>query len=83
MGAKREYPQFKNMTADEWTELLRMSKLSPRQKEMATQCVMWNDMALIEIAEIHGIDRRTLSRIMKRDILPELERMMARTKKTA
>ena len=83
MGARRDYPQFMDMTTDEWTELLRISKLSPRQKEMATQCVMWSDMPLIDIAEIHGIDRRTLSRRMQRDILPELERMMARTKKTA
>lgn len=82
-GARRQYPQFDNLTTDEWTELLRLSKLSPRQKEMATQCVQWRDMAMIEIAEAHGIDRRTLARMMDREILPELERMLKHTARSA
>ena len=76
MGARRDYPEFKHLTADDWAELLRISKLSPTQKELATQCVMWRDMALIEIAEAHGIDRRTVARRMKDEILPELMRML-------
>lgn len=83
MGARRSYPQFEDMTTDEWTELLRLSKLSPRQKELATQCVQWTDMPLIEIADAHGIDRRTLARMMDREILPELERMLKRTARSA
>ena len=76
MGARRDYPEFRHLTMDDWAELLRISKLSPTQKELATQCVMWRDMALIEIAEAHGIDRRTLARRMRDEILPELMRML-------
>lgn len=76
-GARRDYPKFKDLTMDDWTELLRISKLSPRQKEVATQCVIWKDMALPDIAAIHGVDRRTISRWMESDILPELEGMLA------
>ena len=83
MGARRTYPQFENMTTDEWTELLRLSMLSPRQKELATQCVQWTDMPLIEIADAHGIDRRTLARMMDREILPVLERMLKRMARSA
>lgn len=83
MGARRQYPQFMDLTTDEWAELLRLSKLSPRQREMATQCVQWTDMALIDIAEIHGVDRRTVARMMEREILPELERMLKRMARTA
>lgn len=68
---------------DEWTELLRISKLSPRQKEVATQCVIWTDMTLIEIGEAHGVDRRTISNWMEDDILPELERMLPRLSRQA
>jgi hypothetical protein len=76
MGARREYPQFAGLTMDDWTELLRIAKLSPQQKEVATQCVIWRKMTLVEIGEIHGVDRRTITNWMNDDIIPELVCML-------
>lgn len=81
MGARRDYPQFRHLTMDDWTELLRISKLSPRQKEVATQCVVWKDMSLIEIGDAHGVDRRTITNWMENDILPELVGMLTYLRK--
>lgn len=83
MGAHREYPQFGHLSMDDWTELLRLAKLSPEQKELATQVVIWNKMPLADIAEIHGVDRRTVARWMEREIIPELERFLPYLKKQA
>ena len=76
MGARRQYPKFENLTMDDWTELLRISKLSPKMKEVATQCVVWSDMTLVDIGEVHGVDRRTITNWMEDDIMPELLRML-------
>lgn len=79
MGARHKYPQFENLTIEELTEVLRLSKLSPRQKEIAVQCIAWTDMTFIEIGEANGgYNRTTISRWMKYEIIPELERIMAR-----
>lgn len=78
MGARRKYPQFEHMTTEELTGLLRLSKLSPEEKEIAVQCIEWTDMTLMDIGVAHNMDRRTVARHMKEIILPELERMMQR-----
>lgn len=76
MGARRRYPQFDNMTTEELAGLLRLSKLSPEEKEIAVQCITWTDMTFVDIGVAHNMDRRTVSRHMNDIILPELERMM-------
>ena len=76
MGARRRYPQFEHMTTEELAGLLRLSKLSPEEKEIAVQCITWTDMTFVDIGVAHNMDRRTISRRMKDIILPELERMM-------
>lgn len=78
MGARRKYPQFEHMTTEELAGLLRLSKLSPEEKEIAVQCIEWTDMTLVDIGVAHNMDRRTIARHMKDIILPELERMMRR-----
>lgn len=78
MGARRRYPQFDNMTTEELAGLLRLSKLSPEEKEIAVQCITWTDMTFVDIGVAHNMDRRTVSRHMEDIILPELERMMRR-----
>lgn len=78
MGARRRYPQFDHLTTEELAGLLKLSKLSPEEKEIAVQCIEWTDMTLIDIGIAHNMDRRTVARHMNERILPELERMMER-----
>ena len=81
MGARRRYPQFEHLTAEELSELLRLSKLSPPEKQLAVQCIKWTDMTLVDIGVAHKMDRRTVVRRMNDFILPELERMMKKEQK--
>lgn len=69
------------MTAEEFAALLRNAKLDADEREIAAQCIVWR-MPYIDIAAIVHMDRRTVARRMESVILPELERMMARTKQT-
>lgn len=80
MGARRKYPQYDNWTAEEFAGLLRIAKLSPEDKEIATQCIVWR-MELIDVGAAHNMDRSTVSRRLDRVILPELERMTQRMAK--
>lgn len=80
MGARRKYPQFDDCTAEEFAGLLRIAKLSPEDKEIATQCIVWR-MELIDVGAAHNMDRSTVSRRLDRVILPELERMTQRMAK--
>ena len=80
MGARRKYLQFDDWTAEEFAGLLRIAKLSPEDKEMATQCIVWR-MELIDVGAAHNMDRSTVSRRLDRVILPELERMTQRIAK--
>lgn len=80
MGARRKYPQFDDWTAEEFAGLLRIAKLSPEDKEIATQCIVWR-MELIDVGAAHNMDRSTVSRRLDRVILPELERMTQRMAK--
>lgn len=80
MGARRKYPQYDNWTAEEFAGLLHIAKLSPEDKEMATQCIVWR-MELIDVGAAHNMDRSTVSRRLDRVILPELERMTQRMAK--
>ena len=80
MGARRRYPQFEHLTTEEIAGLLKLSKLSPEEKEIAVQCIEWTDMTLIDVGIAHNMDRRTVARHMNERILPELERMMERMK---
>lgn len=80
MGARRKYPQYDDWTAEEFAGLLRIAKLSPEDKEMATQCIVWR-MELIDVGAAHNMDRSTVSRRLDRVILPELERMTQRMAK--
>ena len=80
MGARRKYPQFDDWTAEEFAGLLRIAKLSPEDKEIATQCIVWR-MELIDVGAAHNMDRSTMSRRLVRVILPELERMTQRMAK--
>ena len=80
MGARRKYPQFDDWTAEEFAGLLRIAKLSPEDKEIATQCIVWR-MELIDVGAAHNMDRSTVSRRLVRVILPELERMTQRMAK--
>lgn len=75
MGARACFPQFDDLTADEFARLLRRSKLSREEKTIATQLIRWH-MSYIDAAAIVHMDRRTVARKMNSVILPELERMM-------
>lgn len=76
-GGRQNYPQFENLTADEFAALLRIAKLSAEDKQIATQVIVWR-MPLIDIGvEVH-MDRSTVSRRLQRVIVPELERMLGR-----
>ena len=77
MGARAQYPQFDNLTAAEFAQLLNQSKLSAEQKQIAAQCVVWR-MSYIDVGELVHMDRRTVARKMQKEIIPELERMMER-----
>lgn len=77
MGARRRYTQFDDLTAEEFCGLLRASKLSDEDKEIATQCVCWR-MALADVGAAHNMDRSTVSRRLDRVILPELTRMLGK-----
>lgn len=77
MGARAQFPQFDNLTAAEFAQLLNQSKLSAEQKQIAAQCIVWR-MNYIDVGELVHMDRRTVARKMQKEILPELERMMQR-----
>lgn len=81
MGARRRYPQFEHLTAEELKNMLRISKLSAKEKQIAVQCILWTDMTLVDIGIAHKMDRRTVVRHMEDFILPELERIMHRQSK--
>lgn len=75
MGAQRRYPQFDDLSAEDFARLLAISKLSGEEKEIAAQCIVWH-MNYIDVGAIVHMDRRTVSRKMQNIILPELDRMM-------
>lgn len=75
MGARASFPQFDGLSAAEFAQLLRRSKLSGEEKTIAAQCIRWH-MSYIDVGAIVHMDRRTVARKMKNIILPELERMM-------
>lgn len=75
MGARAQFPQFNELTAAEFAQLLNLSKLSSEDKEIAAQKIIWH-MDYVDIGEKIGMDRRTVARHMQKDILPELERML-------
>ncbi len=77
MGARAQFPQFDDLTAAEFARLLNLSKLSREDKEIAAQKIVWN-MDYVEIGENVGMDRRTVARHMQKEILPKLERIMAK-----
>lgn len=80
MGARKTYPEFEDMTTDEVTELLRLSKLSSIDKEIAAQCLVWCKCDIEAGVEV-GYHRTTVGRRMENIILPELRRILARTQK--
>lgn len=80
MGARRHFPEFDDMTADEFAELLKLAKLSPLEKEIATQCIVWH-MADMDIAAIADRGRRTVARWLDGVIVPELRRMKGKMEK--
>lgn len=82
MRARKRYPQFEDWTAEEFTGLLRIAKLSDEDREIAAQCVVWR-MNMIDIGAAHCMDRSTVSRRLERIILPELMRMTARLDRPA
>lgn len=57
--------------------MLRMSKLSSEEREIAVRCIVWH-MDYIDVGVIVHMDRRTVSRRMEKVILPELNRMLCR-----
>lgn len=65
------------MTAEEFAALLTIAKLSPEDKAIATQCIVWR-MELVVVGVEHNMDRSTISRRLGKVILPELERMLVR-----
>ena len=75
MGARKRFPEFDDMTAGEFAALLETAKLSPVQKEMAVQYIVWK-MCDADVAAYANVDRRTAARWMEREILPELRRML-------
>ena len=77
MGARAQFPQFDDLTAAEFAQLLNLSKLSREDKEIAAQKIVWN-MDYVEIGENVGMDRRTVARHMQKEILPKLERILAK-----
>ena len=77
MGARAQFPQFDDLTAADFARLLNLSKLSREDKEIAAQTIVWN-MDYVEIGENVGMDRRTVARHMQKEILPKLERIMAK-----
>lgn len=79
-AARSHFNQFDDLTADEFAALLRIAKLSPEDKEIATQCIVWR-MPLIDIGANVNMDRTTVSRRLQRVIIPELDRMLARMNK--
>lgn len=80
MGARRRYPDFDDLSAEEFAELLRIAKLSSAEKEIATQSIVWR-MADADIAAMVYVDRRTVARWLDNWIVPELRRMREKLKK--
>lgn len=83
MGARTKFPEFDGLTADEFAELLRLSKLSGEEKQVAVQCIVWH-MPYVDAGEAAGgYNRHTVSTWMKERILPELRRILAKTAEKA
>lgn len=75
MGARKKFPEFDDLTAEDFSALLRLAKLSALEKEIATQYIVWH-MCDADVAAAADRDRRTVARWMDDIILPELRRMM-------
>lgn len=71
------YDRFDNLTSEEFSQLLRMSKLSSEDKEIAARCIVWR-MPYIDTGVVVHMDRRTVARRMAKIILPELVRIAYR-----
>lgn len=76
MGAHiHAYPVFDALTADELTGLLRRSRLSKTDRQIAVQYLVWR-MPMIDIAVSHGYSRTAVSWRFRHVIVPELEHLM-------
>lgn len=78
MNIKKKFPDLADMDAPELTKLLRRSNLSREDRQIAVSCFQWN-MDYIDVGAKVGMDRRTVSRHMKDDIVPTLRRLRARS----
>ena len=75
MTAKKKFPQFAELTAQELSKLLRRSMLSAEDRQIAVSVLRW-DMDYIDVGAKVNMDRRTVSRHMHEIIAPELDRLM-------
>ena len=77
MGARKQFPEFDDMTAGEFAELLKNCKLSSLEKEVAARYIIWH-MSDVEVGAEADRDRRTVARWMEKVILPEIRRVRDR-----
>ena len=79
MNIKKKFPDLADMDALELAGLLRRSTLSREDRQIAVSCFKWS-MDYIDAGAKVGMDRRTVSRHMNEDIVPELRRLRDRAK---
>lgn len=68
------FPELADLDAGELKELLKRSRLSKEDRQIAISCLVW-EMDYIEIGAAVHMDRTTVSRRMRRNIVPQLRRL--------
>lgn len=68
------FPELADLDAGELKELLKRSRLSREDRQIAISCLVW-EMGYIEIGAAVHMDRTTVSRRMRRNIVPQLRRL--------
>ncbi len=82
MNSKKRFPSLAELDNDEIRRLIKRSKLSRDDRQIAICCLCW-DMDDVDTAAAVYMHRTTVGRHLRNVIVPELERLMERQKKCA
>lgn len=74
------YPELADLDAEDINKLLKRSRLSKEDRKIATSCLV-KEMDYIEVGAAVHMDRTTVSRRMRWNIVPHLMQLQRKEKK--
>ena len=80
MDAKKRFPGLADLDSEDIRRLLKRSTLSRDDRQIAVSCLCWG-MADVDTAAAVHMDRTTVGRHLRLQIVPELERLMQKDAK--